>query len=157
MNVTLYPGAATNIKGVFLPLDAHHPNLLSSWTTITPNAVRIAPHSNAIATVTITVPADAPTGQQVGIVWASIKTSPNSNAVGGVSRVGIRMYDPVGVTPDNTPGAGTSHSPGSNSSLPLELTGLGLIILLAMFFALFILRKERKRAKRRRRKRRDSE
>jgi len=153
MNVSLYPAAATNIKGDFQPLGAGHSNLLSSWTTVTPNSLKIAAHSNAIATVTITVPAAAPTGQQVGIVWASIKTSPNSNAVGGVSRVGIRMYDPVGNAPDNTPGMSSSPTSAHNTSLPLELTGLALLLLSALLVGLFIVRKERKRAKKRRRKR----
>lgn len=157
MNVSLYPEAATNINGVFQPLDAAHPNLLTSWTSISPNSAKIAAHSNLVVTVTIKVPANAPNVQQFGLIWASIKTSPNSNAVGGISRVGIRMYDAVGNAPDATPGAtSSSTSSHGNSSTVVEFVGIGLVFLLAIAFGLLMVRKERKRAKKRRRKQRDS-
>ena len=153
MNVSLYPGAATNVKNIFQPLDAAHPNLLTSWTTVTPSSATIAAHSDLKATVTITVPANAPSGEQYGLIWASIKTSPNSNGVGGVSRVGIRMYDPVGSGSDSTPEIGSSSA--GNSALPLELAGAGVLLLAALIVGILMVRKERKRAKKRRRKRRD--
>jgi hypothetical protein len=159
MDVVLYPSAATNIKGNFQPLDAAHPNLLSSWTSVTPSSAKIAAHSNLSAVVTITVPADAMPSQQYGVIWASTKTYPNSNAVGGVSRVGIRMYDPVGTGGDTTPGTGTQDSPtSSNGSGYLGAIEIGIIfILLCGLIGFIVIKKERKRAKERRRKRRKSE
>jgi hypothetical protein len=97
--------------------------------------------------------------QQYGVIWASTKTYPNSNAVGGVSRVGIRMYDPVGTGGDTTPGTGTQGSlTSSNGSGYLGAIEIGIIfILLCGLIGFIVIKKERKRAKERRRKRRKSE
>ena len=164
MSVSLYPASATNIKGVFQPLEKIIPNGLASWTTVDPKTAKLPAHTELVATVTIKVPADAISGQQYGVIWAATSTSPNSNALGGISRVGIRMYDQVG---DSTP-VGTSSPTSSTSTKPMDTTGwlsehlvgiewigVTLLFLAVIIIGAISVRRERKRAEKRRRKQKD--
>ena len=167
MKVSLYPASATYIKGVFQPLEIALPNGVASWTTIDPKFAQLPAHTELVATVTIKVPADALMGQQYGIIWAATGTYPNSNAIGGISRVGIRMYDPVGdTTPDHTsspnPSAtSTTSSTTGNSTwfanhlVEFEWVGISLLFLLVILIGAISVRRERKRAEKRRRKQKD--
>ena len=164
MSVSLYPASATYIQGVFLPLEKILPDGLASWTTVDPKTAKIPAHTELVATVTIKVPAGAISGQQYGIIWAATSTSPNSNALGGVSRVGIRMYDQVG---DSTP-VGTSSPTSSTTSKSMDTTGwladhlvgiewigVTLLFLAVIIIGAISVRRERKRAEKRRRKQKD--
>ena len=164
MNVSLYPNSATNIKGVFQPIEKVLPNGLASWTTVDPKSAKLPAHTEFIATVTIKVPADAISGQQYGVIWAATSTYPNSNAIGGVSRVGIRMYNQVG---DTTPEGTRSPTPSTPSTasnkstwvtghmIEIEWVGISLLFLLIIIIGAISVRRERKRAEKRRRKQRD--
>jgi len=158
MNVSLYPQDATNIKGNFLPLEKPIPNQLASWTSVSPSVAKVKAQSTLIATVTIKVPNDAKTGEQFGVVWAAISTSPNSNAVGGISRVGVRMYTPVGEVSTTT---STTKTDATNwfqdHSLAYELSGIASLLLSLTIIAAVLVRRERKRAKKRRKKLRESD
>ena len=96
-HIAIYPAAATIENGSFLGAAGHTANDLSSWTTLDPGALDLAPGAGAKAldTVTVTVPADAAPGEQYAAVWAEI-TSPTASGVTLVNRVAIRMYVSVG-------------------------------------------------------------
>jgi hypothetical protein len=103
-HVTLYPAAATIAKGVFLGAAGHTPNDLSTWTSVDPSASDVPAGGRAMATVTITVPADAAPGERYGVVWAQVRSAPVAGGgVIQVSRVGIRLY--VSVGPGGSPAA----------------------------------------------------
>ena len=161
MKVSLYPASATKIKGVFQPLEKTLPNGVASWTTVDPKFAQLPAHTELVASVTIKVPADAPVGQQYGIIWAATGTYPNSNAIGGISRVGIRMYNQVGdTTPNDTSGPGPSPTSTAtvNSTwfadhlVEIEWVGISLLFLLVILIGAISVRRERKRAEKRRRK-----
>lgn len=97
MRVVLYPAAAGIVNGAFLGSDGHTPNELSTWTTISPESVEVPPGGLEVATVTITVPADAAPGEQYAAVWAETRSDTTTGAgITQVSRVGVRLYLSVG-------------------------------------------------------------
>ena len=96
MVVNLYPGAATNIKGNFLPTNPGITNDLTSWTSVTPSTAVIPANGYVSVTVKIMVPDVVLPGERFGLIWASIGSSSNPSALTTVNRVGIRMYLPVG-------------------------------------------------------------
>ena len=164
MNVSLYPASATYINGVFQPIEKILPGGVASWTTVDPKFAKLPAHTELIATVTIKVPTGAISGQQYGIVWAATSTSPNSNALGGVSRVGIRMYNQVGEsTPVPTSTSTTSTNPASMDKtgwladhlVGIEWIGITLLFLVVIIIGAISVRRERKRADKRRRKHKD--
>lgn len=96
--IVLYPAAATIERGSFLGAEGHTPNELSTWTSILPGAMDLRAGDREMATVTITVPSDAASGEQYGVVWAETRSAPsNGDGVTQVSRVGIRLYISVGL------------------------------------------------------------
>ncbi|MDT7708192.1 MAG: hypothetical protein QOG20_3799, partial [Pseudonocardiales bacterium] len=95
--VALYPAAAEIRDGVFT-LDAGRPaNELSSWTTVDPASLSLAPGARATVVLTISVPADASPGERYAVLWAEQATpAPPGGGVTLVNRVGIRSYLSVG-------------------------------------------------------------
>jgi hypothetical protein len=97
VDVSVYPAAASVVRGSFAFAPGHGANELSGWTSLRRADLRLAPGTEALDTVTITVPEGAPSGQQYGVLWAQVSARP---AVAGgvilVNRVGIRMYVSVG-------------------------------------------------------------
>lgn len=92
------------MNGLFVGAARDTANDLSSWTAVTPDVADVAAGGRSIATVTISVPADAAPGEQYGVVWAEVRSG--RGAAGGltqVSRVGIRLY--VSVGPGGPPAA----------------------------------------------------
>lgn len=102
--VVLYAAAATIDDGSFVGAAEDTANELSTWTSVNPGEAEIPADGKLTATVTITVPDDAPPGEQYGVVWAEARS--DADAGGGVvqvSRVGIRLY--VSVGPGGAPAA----------------------------------------------------
>jgi hypothetical protein len=91
----LYPGAAKIGDGLFDGLDGHAANDLTSWTSVVPNAVTLAPGQSAPATVTIAVPAGVHDGERYGVVWAD-RVATTQQGVNVSNRVGLRIYLSVG-------------------------------------------------------------
>ncbi|WP_314035678.1 hypothetical protein [Dietzia sp. CH92] len=94
----LYAGPATVEGGRFLPGEPGAANTLTRWITVDPPVARVPPGGSTLVTVTITAPANAPTREHYGVIWAS-HTSAASRDAGGqptgvdlVSRVGVRVY-----------------------------------------------------------------
>jgi hypothetical protein len=97
MHIVTYPAAATIIQGAFVGAAAHTPDELSTWTSVIPGASDVPSGGHAIATVTIAVPRDAPTGEQYGVVWAETRSAPSAGGgITQVSRVGVRLYLSIG-------------------------------------------------------------
>jgi len=95
--IALYPAAATIDNGGFLGGAGHAVNDLSTWTAVTPAEPDVPAGGKLMATVTISVPADAAPGEQYGVIWAEARSADGGGAgVTQVSRVGIRLYVSVG-------------------------------------------------------------
>jgi hypothetical protein len=102
--VVLYAGAASIEKGSFIGAEGRTANEVSSWTTVTPGTLDVASGGVATATVTIAVPANAPPGEQYGVIWAETRSEERGEGgVTQVNRVGIRIYLSVG--PGGAPAA----------------------------------------------------
>jgi hypothetical protein len=106
--ISLYPAAASIGGGEdgFEVAEDRTANELTTWMSVDPTDVTLAPNSAAEAVVTIAVPADAPEGEQYAVVWAQTAGAPNTTGIQNVSRVGIRTYLSVG--PGNGPPAALS-------------------------------------------------
>ena len=99
MDVRLYAGGARVADGAFVPDDSGSgPGAeLSSWTTVTPESVSLAPGATSTATVRIAVPSSARGGERYGAVWAELPAAPSpAGGISTVNRVGIRTYLSVG-------------------------------------------------------------
>jgi hypothetical protein len=97
VHIVAYPAAATISQGAFVGAAAHTPNELSTWTSVLPGASNIPAGGHAIATVTISVPRNAPPGEQYGVLWAQTRSpAPAGGGITQVSRVGIRLYLSIG-------------------------------------------------------------
>lgn len=104
--ISLYPGAASiadTKDGGFDVGDDRAVNELTTWMSVAPAEVKLAPDATAEAKVTIKVPTDAPEGEQYAVVWAQTAGDQTGSAIQNVSRAGIRTYLSVG--PGNGPPA----------------------------------------------------
>lgn len=89
--VQLYPDAATIEGGSFVLAPGHGTSELTTWMTVTPEALTVPSGKAVVATVRFTVPDDATKGERYGgIVADSPAVGSGGVAVGG--RVGIRVY-----------------------------------------------------------------
>lgn len=97
VRVKLYAGPA-NVSAAngFSISEAGASNELSSWTTVEPGALELAPGEAARPIVDITVPADALEGERYAVVWAQIEPKPTDQGIATSARVGVRVYLDVG-------------------------------------------------------------
>jgi hypothetical protein len=65
-----------------------------------PVTLTLKPNEAKSFNMTITPPADAASIQQFGVIWAEVQGEPNAAGITSVSRVGIRIYVPIGNAPD---------------------------------------------------------
>jgi hypothetical protein len=93
--VRLYSTGATVAGGTFSASES--PNALSGWISAGRDSVTLASAEAIDLIVTITVPADAPSGEQYAAIWAEVQSAPDpaSNIVNS-SRAGLRVYLQVG-------------------------------------------------------------
>jgi hypothetical protein len=96
LHISLYPVGAAITGGAFKPDPGHTQNEVSSWISISPSAVDVAPGAQVDATVTVAVPQNATNGEQYAAVFAEPPAVKGSNGVAEVNRVGIRVYLSVG-------------------------------------------------------------
>jgi hypothetical protein len=94
--VSVYPGAASFVKEKFTVADGRMGNTLTSWIKLTPNLLVVKPGESKTFIMTISTPANAASENQFGVIWAEVQGAPNASGVTSISRVGIRMYIPVG-------------------------------------------------------------
>jgi len=100
MKVDLYPGLATFENKKFLIGNGRDGNNFTSWIKVLPATLTIKPSEAKSFNMTITPPADAASIQQFGVIWAEVQGEPNAAGITSVSRVGIRIYVPIGNAPD---------------------------------------------------------
>src|SRR6202034_683296 len=87
--------------------------------------LRLAPGSEAVDAITVTVPKDAPSGPQDGVLWAQVSApSPGAGRVTLVSRVGVRMYLSVGAggAPTSNFAVGSLRAGRSGAGEPLVVS-----------------------------------
>lgn len=95
--VRLYTGAAHIKDGVFVGESDPSKNELTTWSALDRDQLKVAPGETGVATVTITVPADAPESEQYGAVWAEVRSAGTSGSnIIQATRTGIRIYLSVG-------------------------------------------------------------
>jgi hypothetical protein len=88
--VQLYPDAASIVDGAFVLDDGRGQSELTSWMSVDPPSLTIAPGKAVAATVRFTVPDDATQGERYGGIVAEAPPQGDTISVGG--RVGIRVY-----------------------------------------------------------------
>ena len=93
--LSLYAAAASVVQGSFTFGEGRAQNDLTSWTTVTPDAVTVPPGGTGTAVVRVAVPDDAADGERYAVVWAEA-SSTGEGSIAQVSRVGVRMYVSVG-------------------------------------------------------------
>ncbi|MDT7538013.1 MAG: hypothetical protein QOI82_1598 [Actinomycetota bacterium] len=94
----LYPVAATLTQGGFKVADGRTPNELTEWISVTPSSLSLGPHGAGKATVQISVPKAASSGERYATVIAELpaKRGGSGTTVSVATRVGIRVYLDVG-------------------------------------------------------------
>ena len=146
MHVTIYPGPATNIDGIFLPQAEGTSNELTSWTTVSPSVIDLAPKSYKEVTVTINVPSVITPSEAFGVIWASVSAAPGASGITSVNRVGIRMYDPIGnfsATSSSTQSSQPSWV--STHSIEIGWSAFFLVAILGFGYALSLGAKNKRR------------
>lgn len=146
IKVEVYPGLATFINGDFLVGNGREGNTLSSWTTTLPRYINLRPNEAKNFKVTISPPGDASSIQQFGVIWAEVHGVENDSGITSISRVGIRMYLPVGNAPEITitepsSRASTNEIIVTKSTLSIYLLEVlaALLLSVIIFFGLFLL------------------
>jgi hypothetical protein len=95
--VAVYPAAAALRRGNFTFAPGRSKNDLSSWTSVSRGALRLAPGAKAFETLTMNVPEDASPGERYAVIWAEVSNgAPAAGGVTLVNRVGVRMYLSIG-------------------------------------------------------------
>jgi hypothetical protein len=129
MTLSVYTAAASISQGTFQFAPGHTQDTMTTWVTVSHPTVGLAAHARATLVATVTVPRDAPPGEQYGVIWAEHDTKGSGN-VALVSRVGIRLYlsiGPGGAPASNfTLGVPTARRAANGSpvvSLPIDNTG----------------------------------
>lgn len=103
-SVRVYTGPAAITAGVFtVGATGAAPTELTTWATVAPPRLELAPGQRTDAVVTIAVPPDAAEAESYGVVWAEITSPAAPGKSAEVSRVGVRIYLAVG--PGNGPAA----------------------------------------------------
>lgn len=102
--LTVSVGGATVGDEGFLPDDADR--LVTSWSAVEPAAVELVPGGRERVRVRIAVPADAPDGEHLAVVW--VQPPASEGAIREVNRVGVRVYL---TTTGGTPSADATTAP----------------------------------------------
>lgn len=96
VHLLTYAAAAEIEKNAFKVIEGRSKNELTEWTKVTPAELDLAVGQRKQATVTITVPADASSGERYAVALAELPGVPGEGNVAIASRVGVRLYISVG-------------------------------------------------------------
>lgn len=128
------------------------PNLATAATSgITSTTLNV---QSGAGTLTISTPADALSGMQYGVIWASVQSSPNAGGISNVDRVGIRMYDPVGAV-QMQPKKMLTHHWYNPSGVEYQWAVLALLAVAVLFLAvkqIILTKRLKKKSKKRSKK-----
>ncbi len=95
--IKVYAAAATVVDGTFGFGEGRAANELTTWTSVAPGTLDLAPGARAQPVVTIAVPATASAGERYAVVWAeAAAAAPPQGGIATVNRVGVRIYLSVG-------------------------------------------------------------
>jgi hypothetical protein len=127
--LALYPAAGSIANGIFQFAVGHTQNEMTTWVSLSRSTLNLAADTAATVTATVSVPRNAPSGEQYGVIWAQETTMGTGNVM-EVSRVGIRLYlslGPGGAPPANfvlgTPAAGQTSAGIPFVRVPVHDTG----------------------------------
>lgn len=95
VTLQLYADTATITNGSFEPAKGRASSDLTSWVTVQPSQVTLAPQSSATAVATFRVPPGASNGERYGALMAELPAAP-MEGITQAARVGIRIYLSVG-------------------------------------------------------------
>jgi hypothetical protein len=98
-HLTVYPDAATIIKGYFIGDAAATRSELTTWIKIQHPVLNLRPGARSLDLVTIRVPRIATRGEHYGVIWVQQEAHARTASgvgVNEISRVGIRIYLAVG-------------------------------------------------------------
>jgi hypothetical protein len=137
--VSLYPGMATFVNGEFKVGEGKMGNTLTRWTKLTPNAVLVKAGESKFFSVTISPPSDAASETQYGVIWAEVEGTPNEAGITSVSRVGIRMYVPVGNSSESPISSTDMVSTTNEIVVKKSIISNSLLVLLGLFSFLSLL------------------
>lgn len=135
VRIVLYPGLATFENNKFLVGDGREGNELTRWTKLTPDLILLKPGETRYFNMTISPPADALSLQRFGVIWAEVQGDSNGGGIIAVSRVGIRMYVPVGTSSDISISP-PSLTPAANEIIIKKSLVSRYIIQVIIFFVL---------------------
>jgi hypothetical protein len=93
--LTLYPAAGSIARGTFQFAVGHTQDDMTTWVSLSRSTLTLAAHTTASLTATVSVPKNAPSGEQYGVIWAQ-EISQGTGNVTLVSRVGVRLYLSIG-------------------------------------------------------------
>lgn len=97
VDLRLYARPARIEEGRFVVVDDPGSEAIADWVRVTPASLALPAGERGVATVTVTVPADAPAGEHYAAVLAerpAAAPAPGTAAV--ATRVGVRVYLSVG-------------------------------------------------------------
>lgn len=101
VTVRLYAGAAVVEDGAFRAVEGRIGNELSTWTSVAPSQLTLAPGQEQTAQVEVRVPREAVDGERYAAVFAELPPR-DQGGVSVASRVGVRLYVSVGDGPAPT-------------------------------------------------------
>lgn len=136
LKVDIYPGLANFVNEKFTVGNAREGNEFTSWIQLLPNAVTVKPNESKSIDMTITPPGDAASTQQFGVIWAEVQGAPNASGITSVSRVGIRIYVPIGNAPDIT--LSETSMTSSTNEIVVKKSFVSIYILEVIFFFIFL-------------------
>jgi len=112
--IAVYAAGAGIVRNQFAFAPGTAGDQLSEWTSIGRSVLSLAPGAVARESLTIAVPASAPSGERYAVIWAELSApSPTQRGVRLVNWVGIRMY--VSVGPGGMPAPAFTVGPLSTS------------------------------------------
>ena len=97
-DIAVYTAGASLGRDGFTFAPGRVQDQLSSWTSVSRDVLRLRPGTDAVETVTLSGPKDAPSGEKYAVVWAQVSAPSSAHRrLLLVNRVGIRMYISVGL------------------------------------------------------------
>lgn len=148
--VSLYPGLAKFVNGKFEIGEGRAGNVLTGWTKLAPDSLVLKPGETKAFNMTISPPTGSTSKQHFGVIWAEVQGAANASGITSVSRVGVRMYIPIGDAPEisiaETNATSTTNELIVKKSLVstfiLEIIGFLIFLAILLFFLfLFFLRR----------------